>query len=87
MAQSFEDGLKKIEFAKETEQRLYPTFTHEIFTKTVNTYHDAGNLFYQLLTDQNTNQIRNSYYGLYSWLQEANCSRLKIKAETFVIYM
>jgi hypothetical protein len=70
-AQSFDDGLRKLEIAKETEQRLYPTYTQEIFSKTVTSYHEAGHIFYNLLNTQEHNKLKNSYFTLHSWLLES----------------
>lgn len=70
-AQTSAEGHAKLAVAKEYEQRLYPSFTQEIFTKTVDAYHDAGTIFLALVSKQKENKLQNSYYALYAWLQEA----------------
>lgn len=66
-----EDGKKWLEKANRLEQQLYPTFTQEIFTNTVNTYHEAGQWFYERIQTGGAQNSYYSYYCVYAWLQEA----------------
>ncbi|MBI3234423.1 MAG: hypothetical protein HYZ42_10345 [Bacteroidetes bacterium] len=70
-AQTMSEGKAKLNEAKELEQRLYPTFTQEILTKTMDAYHKAGEIFHTIMTTKTEEKVTASYYNLYAWLQEA----------------
>lgn len=66
-----DEGRIWLEKATRLEQQLYPTFTQEIFTNTVNAYHEAGQWFFHAIPNGGDRKSYFSYYCIYAWLQEA----------------
>ncbi len=69
-AQSVQTANAKYEEGKRLEERLYPNFSDEVFTKTTAAYDQAGREYYSLLLLGEENRISMSYHTMQAWLAE-----------------
>ncbi|MSQ78495.1 MAG: hypothetical protein EXR21_02300 [Flavobacteriaceae bacterium] len=69
-AQSVQTAFAKYEEGRQLEERLYPNFTDEVFTKTTAAYDQAGKEYYSMLLLGEENHISMSYHTMQAWLAE-----------------